>query len=76
MSSSNPRSVEAKITRLTRQIAEIDEFFYRGNENEDRFLYAGMLERKRDDIVRHVRARVEAYLQPNSGSERRLYRKL
>lgn len=52
MSSSNPRSVEAKITRLTREIAEIDEFFYRGNENEDRFLYAGMLERKRDDIVR------------------------
>jgi len=49
---SNPRSVEAKITRLTREIAEIDEFFYRTEENKDRDLYAGMLERKRDDIVR------------------------
>jgi hypothetical protein len=27
-------------------------FFYLGNENEDRVLYAGMLERKRDDMVR------------------------
>jgi len=49
---SNPRSVEAKITRLTREIAEIDEFFYRGEENQDRYLYASMLERKRDDVVR------------------------
>src|SRR4051794_38364046 len=48
----NPRSVETKITRLTREIAEIDQFFYKVNENEDRFLYAGMLERKRDDMVR------------------------
>ena len=48
----NPRSVEATITRLTREIAEIDKFFYRSNENEDRVLYAGMLERKRDDMVR------------------------
>jgi len=38
--------------RLTREIAEIDELFYRGSENEDRLLYAGMLERKRDDMVR------------------------
>ena len=49
---SNPRSLEAKITRLTREIAEIDEFFYRASENKDRDLYAGMLERKRDDMVR------------------------
>jgi len=48
MNSSNPRSVEAKITRLTREIEEIDQFFYKGNEKEDRDLYAGMLERKRD----------------------------
>jgi hypothetical protein len=48
----NPRSVESKITLLTREIEEIDQFFYRGNENEDRRLYAGMLERKRDDMVR------------------------
>lgn len=48
----NARTVEAKIQRLTREIAAIDEFFYRGNEEEDRALYAGMLERKRDDMVR------------------------
>ena len=52
MNWSNPRSVEAKITRLTREIEEIDQFFYGGNENEDRDIYAGMLERKRDDTVR------------------------
>jgi hypothetical protein len=52
MSWSNPRSVEAKITRLTREIAEIDELFYTANKDEDRYLYAGMLERKRDDMVR------------------------
>jgi hypothetical protein len=46
------KSVEAKIRRLTREITAIDEVFYRGNENEDRALYAGMLERKRDDLVR------------------------
>jgi hypothetical protein len=44
--------VEAKITRLTREIAQIDDFFYKFNENEDRLLYVGMLERKRDDMVR------------------------
>jgi hypothetical protein len=41
----NPRSVEAKIARLTREIAEVDKFFYKTNENDDRALYAGMLER-------------------------------
>jgi len=45
----NPRSTEAKIARLTREIAEIDEFFYKV---KDRLPYAGMLERKRDDMVR------------------------
>jgi len=48
----NLKSVEAKIRRMTREIAEIDEFFYRSNEKNDRALYAGMLERKRDDMVR------------------------
>lgn len=52
MISTTFRSVEAKITRLTREIGQIDEFFYKGNENDDRFLHAGMLERKRDDMVR------------------------
>jgi hypothetical protein len=48
----NPQSVEAAITRLTREIAEIDELFYMVNETKDRVLHAGMLERKRDDMVR------------------------
>ncbi len=48
----NPNSVEAAIRRLTREIEEIDNFFYGCNENDDRVLYAGMLERKRDDVVR------------------------
>jgi hypothetical protein len=47
----NARSVEAKIRRLTREIAQIDEFFYQPDK-EDRGAYAGMLERKRDDMVR------------------------
>jgi len=46
------RSVESKIARLTREIAEIDQIFYRSNERDDRYLYAGMLERKRDDTIR------------------------
>jgi hypothetical protein len=48
----NPKYVETKIARLTREIAEIDEFFYYQDRNRDRELYAGMLERKRDDMVR------------------------
>jgi hypothetical protein len=46
------RSVEAKIRKLSREIAAIDQFFYAVNESDDRGLYAGMLERKRDDVVR------------------------
>src|SRR5271170_5651025 len=48
----NPKRVEAAIKRLTREIEEIDTFFYKVNEDDERHLYAGMLERKRDDIVR------------------------
>ena len=48
----NPKRVEAAIKRLTREIDEIDRYFYRTNEADDRLLYAGMLERKRDDLVR------------------------
>jgi hypothetical protein len=48
----NPKTVEATIKRLTREIAQIDQVFYRTNENGDRSLYAGMLERKRDDMIR------------------------
>jgi hypothetical protein len=46
------RSLEAKIARLKREIAEIDEFFYGQDQTRDRDLYAGMLEQKRDDVVR------------------------
>ena len=48
---SQPRT-EVKISRLTREITDFDHFFYGVNENTDRSLYAGMLERKRDDMVR------------------------
>jgi hypothetical protein len=48
----NPKRVEAAIRRLTREIEEIDIHFYRTHETEDRALFAGMLERKRDDMVR------------------------
>jgi len=47
----NSRSVETKIRRLTRKISKIDEFFYGSKKVTDRILYAGMLERKRDDLV-------------------------
>jgi hypothetical protein len=46
------RSIEAKIARLSREIDEIDEFFYESSKDDDRFLHVGMLERKRDDMVR------------------------
>jgi hypothetical protein len=48
----NPRSIETKIVRLTREIAQIDKHFYHSEKDGDRQLYAGMLERKRDDMVR------------------------
>lgn len=48
----NPRSVETRIRRMEREIAEIDESFYGSQQTADREMYAGMLERKRDDIVR------------------------
>lgn len=52
MDGTGSRPVEAKIARLAREIADIDRFFYGMNEDDDRSLYAGMLERKRDDMVR------------------------
>ena len=48
----NPQNVEAAIRRLTREIEEIDSYFYMSQEASDRHAYAGMLERKRDDMVR------------------------
>ncbi len=52
MDTKRKRSVKAKINRLTREIAEIDTFFYHGEKGGDLTLYSGMLERKRDDMVR------------------------
>lgn len=52
MNWTNPRSVETAIKRLTREIAEIDDVFYHLNDTKDRIGYAGMLERKRDDMIR------------------------
>jgi hypothetical protein len=46
------RGVEAKIGRLEREIESIDAFFYEKDKVGNRDLYASMLERKRDDIVR------------------------
>jgi hypothetical protein len=48
----NPKTVEAAIKRLTREIEEIDNFVYKFNETRDRALYAHELERKRDNMVR------------------------
>ena len=59
----NARSVEAKIRRLSHEIDQIDAFFYHTDKTRDRVLYAGMLERKRDDIVR------SAVLQLHTGIE-------
>lgn len=63
MNWSSPQAIETKIKRLEREIEEIDRYFYEGNKTEDRELYAGMLERKRDDIVR------AAVLQMHTGIE-------
>jgi hypothetical protein len=41
-----------KIRRLEREIASIDEMFYLPEKHGDAAQHAGMLERKRDDIIR------------------------
>jgi hypothetical protein len=48
----NAQSVETRIKRLSKEIEEIDKYVYRSHEGEDRVVYAGMLEHKRDDMVR------------------------
>lgn len=47
----NPKRVEAAIKRLSREIEQMNELFYPEN-TEERHLYAGTLESKRDDLVR------------------------
>jgi hypothetical protein len=46
------RYIERRIAQLQREIGEIDQAFYDVPEKNRRDLLAGMLERKRDDIVR------------------------
>jgi hypothetical protein len=46
------RTIERIIGKLSREITEIDKHFYSGFEEKDRNLFASMLERKRDDMVR------------------------
>lgn len=48
----NARTIETKIRRLKREISAIDEAFYQTNETDNRDLFLGMLERKRDDMIR------------------------
>ncbi len=52
MNTPTDRTVERTIKRLTKEIAELDELFYGTHRTSDRFLYASMLEHKRDDFVR------------------------
>src|SRR5262249_15307993 len=49
-----PKYIEGKIKRLTRELNEIDQYFYSEADSDGRANYAFMLERKRDDIVRSV----------------------
>ena len=49
-----PKYIEGKIKRLTRELNEIDKYFYSEADSDGRVNYAFMLERKRDDIVRSV----------------------
>lgn len=53
---STDRYHEQKIRRLQHEIAQIDDYFYGANQNDpDRLrLHAGMIEHKRDDVVRAV----------------------
>lgn len=46
--------LKRKITRFKNEIAAIDDFFYHIERQGDPALYAAMLERKRDDIIRSV----------------------
>jgi hypothetical protein len=48
----NPVRVERAIKKLTRELEEIDDFFYGYEKAGDRVLYLGQLERKRDDVIR------------------------
>ena len=46
------RYLRSKIRRLEKEILDIDEFFYRREPTHNLDQHAGMLERKRDDLIR------------------------
>lgn len=50
----NQDRIEARIRKLSRELEQIDDFFYGSEKDNDRLLYMGMLERKRDDFVRSI----------------------
>jgi len=52
MPAPSARTIERNIRRLERELEDIDRFFYRGREREDRSGYLSMLTHKRDDVVR------------------------
>lgn len=57
------KNIATKVSRLTREIDHINKFFYEADQKGDPVLYASMLERKRDDIVRSI------VLQLHTGTE-------
>jgi hypothetical protein len=48
----NPKSIEATIKRLTKEINEIDQIAYSPGAPQDRLELATLLEHKRDDVIR------------------------
>jgi hypothetical protein len=50
----NPARVEKRIKKLTREIDEINSFFYGYHKDKSRLAYMGMLEFKKDDVVRSI----------------------
>jgi plasmid replication initiation protein len=61
----NPKFVDARIKRLTKEISEIEEVLY-GFANQDRMEIAALLEGKRDDMVRaavlQIHTQIDDYL--------------
>jgi len=52
MSTPSKGFLSKKIRRLEREIAQIEDIFYLPEKRGDATLHAGMLERKRDDVIR------------------------
>ena len=52
MKTTHSTYIEKRISRLISELNELDEHFYGKSTQKDRDQFAGMLERKRDDVVR------------------------